>query len=122
MGFDTADDDGMRATARTVQGARVLAVSGVIDMVTAPVLTAHLRDEIVAGPAVLIVDLTEVELLSSAGLEALVTARNLGGKATSVVIVADGPGTSRPIRLTGLDELLPVYAALPEALSDSRTA
>jgi anti-sigma B factor antagonist len=68
-----------------------------------------------------IVDLSEVEFLGSAGIGALVDAvqaRRDGGVETLRVVVDDTRPVIRPIQLTGLDHVLPLYHSLDDALRD----
>ena len=45
------------------------------------------------------------------------SARRDAGKATTVMVVADGHVTRRPIVLTGVDQLVPTYFTVDQALS-----
>ncbi|WP_369817882.1 STAS domain-containing protein, partial [Mycobacterium sp. E3339] len=64
------------------------------------------NDVALAGtPAVLVIDLTEVDFLSSAGITVLVEVHRLTENSpTSLRVAADGSATSRPLRIVGLDE------------------
>lgn len=95
----------------------VVAVSGVVDMLSARVLNDQLDRELAQSrkPAALIIDLSGVEFLASAGLAVLMDTKETAGDATAVIVVADGFATRRPITLTGVDHVLPVYATLVEA-------
>ncbi|WP_246127966.1 STAS domain-containing protein [Amycolatopsis rhizosphaerae] len=107
----------VHVTTETQGAAVVLVVSGDIDMVTAPefekALLAALRDR----PEVLVVDLSAVEFLGSAGLTALVTARQEAGSDTTLRVVAESSTTARPLQLTGLDQEIPLYRTREEALT-----
>lgn len=98
-------------------GVLVIGVGGVIDLLTAPRLTETLGAALVMAPRALIIDLTDVDFLSAAGLGVLVSARRDAGKATTVMVVADGHVTRRPIVLTGVDQLVPTYFTVDQALS-----
>lgn len=93
----------------------VLSVSGTVDMLSAGALQdaadAALRDY----PLTLIVDLTDVEFLASAGLSVLVAANEAAGSGVHFVVVAHGPATARPLALTGLTDVIEVHATLDEA-------
>jgi anti-sigma B factor antagonist len=97
--------------------AAVLAVSGDIDMVTAPefqrALIVALRDR----PELLVVDLSAVDFLGSAGLTALVAAHQEAGPHTALRVVATNSTTARPLQLTGLDQEIPVCATRDQALA-----
>ena len=96
-------------------GVAVLAVSGEIDLATIPAFEAAIAEALKQRPTALIVDLSAVDFLASAGLQALVaTHENVSGEA-GFAVVADGPATSRPIELTGLDQILSLHASLDDA-------
>lgn len=98
-------------------GAVVLGVSGEVDMLSAPQLTEAIHAALTNKPAALIVDLTKVEFLASAGLSVLVNAQAEVAPPTRFAVVADGPATSRPIKLMGIDSLLSLHRTLDNALS-----
>ena len=71
----------------------VLQVRGVLDQMTAPSLATHLDLVLTNGPAVLIVDLTCVDFMSSAGITLLVETHRLAARtATALRVAADGSG------------------------------
>ena len=83
-------------------GVVVLAVEGEIDIATAPVLDAAVAEALAEKPAALVIDLSAVTFLASAGVRILVqTAEQLSGRACFAV-VASGVATTRPIQLTRL--------------------
>jgi anti-anti-sigma factor len=98
-------------------GAVVLGVSGEVDMLSAPQLTEAIHTALTNKPAALVVDLTKVEFLASAGLSVLVNAQAEVAPPTRFAVVADGPATSRPIKLMGIDSLLSLHRTLDNALS-----
>lgn len=95
----------------------VLSVAGEVDMLTAPQLAEAINTALAARPEALIVDLSKVEFLASAGMTVLVTAQAEVKPPTRFAVVADGPATSRPIQLMGIDTVLPLYSTLDSALS-----
>lgn len=98
----------------------VLAVGGDIDLSTAPALEAAVADVLAEEPAGLIVQLSAVDFMGSVGLRILVATQQQFGAADRFAVVADGPATSRPIQLTGLDETLSLYPTLDEAVTALR--
>ncbi|OBI91045.1 STAS domain-containing protein [Mycobacterium asiaticum] len=98
-------------------GAVVLAVSGEVDMLSAPQLAEAISTSLAHKPAALIVDLSKVEFLASAGLSVLVNGQAEVVAPTKFAVVADGPATSRPIKLMGIDSLLSLHRTLDNALS-----
>jgi anti-anti-sigma factor len=96
-------------------GVAVLTVSGEIDLATIPAFEAAIADALTQRPTALIVDLSAVDFLASAGLQALVAARENVSGVAGFAVVADGPATSRPIELTGLDQILSLHSSVSEA-------
>ncbi|MGH3561957.1 MAG: STAS domain-containing protein [Mycobacterium sp.] len=103
-------------------GIAVIVVGGEIDMNTAPALEAAVADVLAEEPAALIVQLSAVDFMGSAGLRILVAAQQQIGAGARVAVVANGPATRRPIQLTGLDETLSLYPTLDEAVTAVRPA
>ncbi|WP_063821733.1 STAS domain-containing protein [Nocardia pneumoniae] len=91
----------------------VVIVHGEVDMASAPRLQAAL-DEAQRGGKPLVVDMSEVEFLGSAGLSVLLVASE-AEQAPLRVVASDA--VRRPIELTGLDKLLSVFASLDAALA-----
>jgi anti-anti-sigma factor len=100
-----------------VDDAVVLTVSGEVDMLSAPQLAEAIRTALAATPPALVIDLTKVDFLASAGMTVLVTAQAEVTPPTRFAVVANGPATSRPIKLMGLDNVLALYSTLDSALS-----
>lgn len=95
----------------------VIKVSGELDMLTAPVLQACIAREIESADPV-IIDLAAVVFLGSAGLSVLVEARTSAKEAhVGCALVTDAPAVLRPVKLTGLTEVLSPYPTLALALA-----
>lgn len=98
----------------------VLAVSGEVDVYTAPALRDRIADLLDAGQQKLIIDLAGVEFLDSTGLGVLVAglnrAREVGG---SLALVCPQERVLKLFRITGLDEVFTVHATVDEALAGS---
>jgi anti-sigma B factor antagonist len=121
----TADDaptSGSTCVVResSVDEVAIVAASGVIDMLTAPQLEDALQAALEKKPGSLVVDLTEVEFLASAGMGVLVAAHEKAGDETRLVVVAEGPATSRPLKLVGIADIVPLFATLDEAVASLR--
>ncbi|WP_245905785.1 STAS domain-containing protein [Mycolicibacterium palauense] len=95
----------------------VLSVSGVVDMLTAPTLEEAITTALGKSPATLVVDLSDVEFLASAGMGVLVAANDQATPNIGFAVVADGPVTSRPLKLVGIADIVTLYPTLDEALS-----
>lgn len=100
------------------QGATVvLAVTGDIDILTAPKLDEAAQQALEDSPRALVLDLTGVTFLASAGLSVLVHTQNQCGDHTDMRIVAADTVTLRPLQLMALDQELAIYSSLDDALA-----
>ncbi|MCV7152675.1 STAS domain-containing protein [Mycobacterium pyrenivorans] len=110
--------DVQQFTEAQVDGATVVTAVGAVDMLTAPqlqdVMTAALRRK----PAGLILDMTQVDFLGSAGMQVLMAMRNQFGPETRFAVVADGPATSRPLKITGIADFIELFSTLDVALTN----
>jgi anti-sigma B factor antagonist len=98
----------------------VITAVGVVDMLTAPRLMESIGVAAAKSPAGMIVDLSKVDFLASAGMSVLIAAHAEVAPNARFGVVADGPATSRPIRLVGLE--ITLYRTLDDALEDVSSA
>ena len=110
--------DVQQFTEHQVDGVVVVTAVGAVDMLTAP----HLHDVITAAlgrtPTRLIIDMTEVDFLGSAGMQILMATRNRLDPGTRYAVVADGPATSRPLKITGIADFIDLFSSLDVALTN----
>ena len=103
----------------------VLRLAGELDMVTAPgfaeQVQTHVTDRDEDGRAVaLILDLSGITFLGSAGLAVLAEARNLAlARAVDVRVVAQSRTVLRPMEVTGLDKVLTVVPDVATAIGSA---
>ncbi|MDI2029233.1 STAS domain-containing protein [Saccharopolyspora sp. TS4A08] len=94
--------------------------TGEVELVNAPQLETVLDQATGDRPDVLVLDITAVTFLSSAGLAVFVrTHRNAEAADIRFRVVANNPATRRPIQLMGLDEEFDVFSDREEALARS---
>lgn len=97
-------------------GATVLAVSGEVDMVSAPALREALVDGLRDG-GTFVVDMTGVTFLGSAGLAVLVeAARRAPQENAAFKVVATARAVTRPLEATGLGEVFSLHPSVDSAL------
>lgn len=94
----------------------VLAVVGDLDMVTAPLLSRDLASALARASGPVVVDLSEVSFLGSAGLAVLLDAHQRARSNTTLRVVATQRVVLRPIQITGMDAVLAVYPSRADAL------
>ncbi|MFW0151124.1 STAS domain-containing protein [Mycobacterium sp. smrl_JER01] len=104
-------------TQRWVDRTAVVGVSGVVDMLTSPQLETAIDAALKEQPAAVVIDFTDVEFLASAGMGVLVAAHDKAGEGVTISVVADGPATSRPLKLVGIADIVTLYPSLDEALA-----
>jgi anti-sigma B factor antagonist len=109
--------DGLRVDRVEHDSALVYRVAGEVDTLTAPHLDLALTDPPATAVSRVVLDLTEVPFLSSAGLSILVehhTACQRHGIAFAVV--APAHAVRRAMEITALDRVIPLYDSVPAAL------
>ena len=94
----------------------VLHLLGDLDLRTAPLLQAALRPLVHRAGAVL-VDLSDVGFIGSAGLAELAGAQDTAtGNGARVMLVATSHAVLRPLEVTGLATLFAIYESVEAAL------
>jgi anti-sigma B factor antagonist len=112
--------DGLEVEESWVDGVAVLAAVGTVDLLTAPRLNEAIIAAAAKSPTGLIIDLSKVDFLASAGISVLITARTNVTQNARFGVVAAGPATSRPITLLGIE--ITLYRTLDDALHDLSSA
>ena len=105
---------GLESTER--DGCAVLAVSGEVDLATAPRLREALTGLVADGHTQVVVDLTATEFLDSTGLGALITGlKRVRAKGGDLRIVCTSPRVCKVFEITSIDKVIPMYESLDEA-------
>ena len=112
---DTAGVAGCAISEQWTDRLAVISASGALDMLTAPRLSAAITASLSGNPSAIIVDLSDTDFLASAGMSALVAGREEAGAAVEFRVVADGPATSRPLKMVGLADLIGLHPTLDAA-------
>jgi anti-sigma B factor antagonist len=97
-------------------GIAVLAISGEIDIATAPTVEHAIAEVLAEDPPSLIIDLLGVRFLASTGVGILVNTRDKFVDFDRFSVVAQGRMTRRIIQLLDLDRVLSLKETLDEAL------
>ncbi|OBF30259.1 anti-anti-sigma factor [Mycobacterium sp. ACS1612] len=95
----------------------VVAMSGELDMATAPQLDEAVQAALAKKPTGLIVDLLGLTFLASAGMQLLIEICDQITPGTRFAVVADGPATSRPMKITGVTDVIDVFSTRDVALN-----
>jgi anti-sigma B factor antagonist len=103
---------------RLASGAHVVAVSGEVDIFTAPDLKRTIALAIEDGAHRLVIDLTQTRFLDSTALGVLIGAvkrlRPLDGR---LAIVNTEPSTAKTFQITGLDRIVTIVPTRDEAVA-----
>jgi anti-sigma B factor antagonist len=97
-------------------GWAVVAISGQVDLATAPALKERMLALVAEGHDHLVCDLTSTEFLDSTALGALVSVlKRLRVKGGEMRLVCTSPSILKVFDITGLDRVFPIHASLDEA-------
>lgn len=111
-----SEPGGCTLTTSWIERTAVVAAVGTVDVLTSPQLIEVVDALLTESPSAVIVDLTDVDFLASAGMSALINAHEKISGSGHFGVVASGPVTSRPMRLVGLHEVISLYETLDEAM------
>jgi anti-sigma B factor antagonist len=98
------------------EGAAVVSIGGEIDLSTAPAFEKAITEALERQPSVLAIELSEVTFMASVGLRVLAATNEKFGDSIRIAVVANNPAARRPIQLTGLDNVVELFATLDAAL------
>jgi anti-anti-sigma factor len=112
---------GLSITEEWCGPALVVAVGGEVDLGSAPVLRRVLDAARSRAPRRIVVDLSFVRFLDTAGLAVLLDAHRRAGPGTDVRLVATTRAAWRPLRLTRAYERLVVHSSRAAALAAPRS-
>lgn len=94
----------------------VVTVEGSIDALTSGEVSQHLSGQVNQGYTLLLLNLSQVEYMSSAGLRAIMdglkTSRQAGG---DLRLAAPQPGVEKVLRMAGIPSIIKSYPSLSEA-------
>ena len=104
-------------------GRAVVRMPAEIDVTNAHEVARRLRAAAKRGPSVLIIDMSATTFCDSAGVQAIIDAYNQAevrnrNAATPAQLRLVATAVLRIITLVGIDQLIPVYSTVEEALAD----
>ncbi len=103
------DDVITLSTSTGEDGAVTVTVVGEVDTFTAPVLRSSLDSQLEQSPRELVIDLSGVQFLGSAGLAVLVeTQKSAKAKDVGLTLIATTRAVTRPLEVTGLIDLFTI--------------
>ncbi|HET6823076.1 MAG TPA: STAS domain-containing protein [Anaerolineales bacterium] len=108
----------MKTEVQQENNTTIVKVTGSVDALTAADLSKVLTTQITDGRTNLVVDLTGVEFMSSAGLRTLLgavkEARSNGG---DLRIISTNPGVDKVLKMSGFNHIAKVFPSQAEAVS-----
>jgi anti-sigma B factor antagonist len=108
----------MKTEVQQENNTTIVKVTGSVDALTAADLSKVLTTQITDGRTHLVVDLTGVEFMSSAGLRSLLgavkEARSNGG---DLRIISTNPGVDKVLKMSGFNNIAKVFPSQAEAVS-----
>ncbi|HZF91434.1 STAS domain-containing protein [Streptomyces sp.] len=106
----------------TADGVHVLALVGEIDHTTADTFRRTLTAQHESAPCA-VVDFGHVTFMDSSGINVLVAANNTNRTRGGWLRLAEVPSPVRDVlRIVGLDDVIPLYATLNQALAAGNAA
>jgi anti-anti-sigma factor len=109
-----------------LDGVRVIAISGELDLSTAPRLEEPLEATLARDDTALLIDLSACEFIDSTGIALIVRAwQRLGGETGNgdsgrFALCGIGDQVRRLLEVSGLESSLPTHAGRDEALAELR--
>lgn len=108
----------MNTDVKHENGVVTIAVSGSVDALTAADLSSVISGQISEGNVRLVLDLTMLEFMSSAGLRTLLggvkESRSNGG---DLRLVSNNPGIDKVLKMSGFNNIAKVFNTAPDAIS-----
>jgi anti-anti-sigma factor len=115
--FHAAESSAGSVAMTESDAAVILTVTGALDLALAPKLQHLFERAARLRPAVVVIDLSGLNFLASAGMAVLVRAHRQIPRGTELRVVAEGRRTLRPLELTRLTDELSVFPTLSAALA-----
>lgn len=108
---------GLKMSEELIGRTAILALAGEFDLYTAPEVGRVLDQILRRAPRRLVVDLSQVCFLNSAGLEVLLACHRRAGAQTDLRIVATTRSTWRPLQIARLHEILVIHCSRAAAVA-----
>ncbi len=111
----------METTKRSENGIIIFSVTGQIDSTTAPALEGTLQETVDQGHTRLVLDLTDVPYMSSAGLRVLsiiCKAARDAEEGGDLRLAGLSKAVAHAFRISGFDQIFLIYDSVDQALED----
>lgn len=95
----------------------ILVITGEVDQETVDVMFVELDECLLTRPKAMVLDLSGVTFLGSAGLRLLLHAQlDMEERHAQLAVVAEHNAVLKPLRITDMDQLLAMYPSRVDAL------
>jgi anti-sigma B factor antagonist len=112
----------MNVSKETIDDVVVLKASGDLTAATSGALEQMVRAELAAGGNRMVIDLSSVRYVASAGLRVfLIAAKAIGGKGRFVLAGAN-PSVRQVLDIAGFSGIIEIHGSVPDAVSRAATA
>jgi anti-anti-sigma factor len=108
----------METSKRKEKGALVISLKGRLDAVTSPMLEKDLKDLMAGGERFFVMDLADLDYISSAGLRSiLVVVKRLKEKQGKLVLASLKSVVREVFEISGFSTIIPIFESVDSALS-----
>ena len=112
----------MEIQSEQIQHTLTISLTGSFDALTADQVEKYVGARLDGGQQQVILDLSQVDFMSSAGIRVLLDMTKKGrGMGGDLRLAAAQPGVQRTLDLSGLVRVIKVYASLEEAVDSYRS-
>lgn len=114
-GCTALEKHALTITVESVDDVRVIRAVGELEIATVPEMRAVVAEVSERRPRALVFDFRRISYLDSSGLGILVSAKKrLGADRGEVVVITEQPAVLKALSLSGLDQIIGVYATEEE--------
>jgi len=108
----------MEIQRKVAEQAVIVAVIGSVDALTSPELSGEFSAQIAANQVKIVLDLSQVDFMSSAGLRALLNGLKDTRQASGDLrLAAAKPGVTKVLKMSGFNTIIKTYESVAEALA-----
>ncbi|TMR99424.1 STAS domain-containing protein [Nonomuraea basaltis] len=105
----------LKVSTRSHAGCALVAVTGEIDLYTAPRLQSEFTRLLQDGPSRVVIDMSAVDFCDSTGMNVLLSAlKRMKEQGGSLEVAAPRPAVRKILQVTGLDSVFTVHDEVPQ--------
>ncbi|MCF6467568.1 STAS domain-containing protein [Nonomuraea sp. MG754425] len=105
----------LKVSTRSHAGCALVAITGEIDLYTAPALQAEFTRLLQSGPSRVVIDMSAVDFCDSTGMNVLLSAlKRMKEQQGTLEVAAPRPAVRKILQVTGLDSVFTVHDEVPQ--------